>query len=161
MHQDGQHALDGSQRTENDPSQLPTRIQRYPPLTSSSESTGQKPLPGTIDELRSTPEGARGDRPRDRDDKLDDILKRTGINFNDTSSTNYQEQTRKNEVTRTSTDNTNIRTRVHRSDVNTNVNIVKEIVKEKKERPARSGIAGLKSKIEALTKSVDELMNYK
>ncbi|KAK3747543.1 hypothetical protein QZH41_004803 [Actinostola sp. cb2023] len=165
VHHGGENAMEGSERRE---SNLPTRIQRYPAARvddlPKDRRTSATDITRTTEEVRRTREVTGADRKNEgrRDStKLDDILKMAGMK--DTGdTTKYQEQTRKEEVTRIS-DNSNVRTKVHRTDVSTNVNIVKEIVKEKKEKPksGKTGIAGLRSKIEALTKSVDELMNLK
>lgn len=132
--QNGVGGIDGYDNTD-----IPTRIQRYPAL--------------------SNGENSKGAAPTGRN--LDDVMKLTGLD-NTGDTTNYQERTRRDDVTRIQ-DDSNFRTKVHRTDVNTNVNIYKEIAAPRRDnrKSGKVGIADLKSKIEALTKSVDEMMDLK
>lgn len=161
----GQDAIEGIEGKHGSPD-MPTRIQRYPAVKREEKGkyVSDSRKIEDVRRLRDTKEPKDTDKTKGvtpNDPNLDEVMKLTGLDKTG-DVTNYQERTRRDDVTRIQGDS-NFRTKVHRTDVNTNVNIVKEISAPKREKPksGRLGIADLKSKIEALTKSVDELMDLK
>jgi hypothetical protein len=151
----GQNAIEGTEAKPSNPL-MHTRIQRYP--AAKTENLGRDDTvtdTKIIEDVRrlrdytETHEDTRKTKDVTPDShKLDEIMKLTGLE-NTGDVTNYQEQTRRDDVTRIQGDS-NFRTKVHRTDVNTSVNIVKEIPAVKQDKPAKSGKSaydGLRIKI--------------